>query len=157
MLCERCKQNPATIHFTQSINGQTAEYHLCEACAREEKFSSDLQDFNLLNWFAPRRDTKDVRLICPECNTTLHDFQESGLLGCAKCYDIFSSAIRPMLKQFHGCTAHCEKSEPMKANTPAERLKKLQKELENAIAAEEYEKAAALRDEMKQLKGGDEK
>lgn len=157
MLCERCKQNPATVHYTQIINGQAAEYHLCESCAREEKLSSDLQEFDLFNLFAPRRDARDSDLICPECHTTLHEFRETGLLGCAKCYDTFSSAIAPMLKQFHGCTAHLKENEPIKEETLEERIKKLQRELESAIASEEYEKAAKVRDEIKHLKGGDEK
>lgn len=157
MLCERCKQNPATVHYTQIINGQAAEYHLCESCAREEKLSSDLQEFNLFNLFTPPRDIRESGRICPECSTTLHEFRERGLLGCAKCYDTFSSAIGPMLKQFHGSASHLKENEPMKEETLDERIRKLQKELESAIASEEYEKAATLRDEIKHLKGGDGK
>ncbi len=37
MLCEHCKQNQATIHTRQSINGVSEEHHLCSVCAEKLK------------------------------------------------------------------------------------------------------------------------
>lgn len=152
MLCERCKQNPATVHYTQIINGKITEYHLCDACAREEKLSSQMQEFDIFNLFSPRREGRDPGLICPVCKTTLAEFREHGIAGCDKCYDVFSPVILPMLKQVHGSTAHLKPSDK-KEETPEEKIARLQKEIKNAVAAEDYEKAAALRDEIKGLKG----
>src|SRR5690606_11765977 len=33
MLCEQCKQAPATVHITQIVNDTKREMHLCEDCA----------------------------------------------------------------------------------------------------------------------------
>ncbi len=35
MLCQKCKQRQAVVHFTQVINGDKAEMYLCEHCANE--------------------------------------------------------------------------------------------------------------------------
>lgn len=35
MLCEKCRQNEATIHLTTTINGQKREIDVCQSCYRE--------------------------------------------------------------------------------------------------------------------------
>ncbi len=35
LICQECKQRPATMHFTKIINGEKTEFHLCEQCAKE--------------------------------------------------------------------------------------------------------------------------
>ncbi len=37
MLCANCQQRPATFHFTQSVNGERQEVHLCAHCASHFK------------------------------------------------------------------------------------------------------------------------
>ncbi|MDP4133278.1 MAG: UvrB/UvrC motif-containing protein [Bacillota bacterium] len=152
MLCERCKQNPATMHYTQVINGQVTEYHLCEACAREENISFDMPEFDLINLFAPKREVKSAGLICPFCKTTLNEFRETGIAGCHKCYEVFEPVILPMLEGFHGCSKHKDVKKEAKPLTAEDKIEKLQKELGEAVKAEEYEKAASIRDEIKALK-----
>ena len=33
MLCDKCKKNEAKIYYTEIINGEKKEQHLCEDCA----------------------------------------------------------------------------------------------------------------------------
>ena len=33
MLCEKCKENEATVHMTQFMDGRVGSVHLCEECA----------------------------------------------------------------------------------------------------------------------------
>ena len=36
MLCDICKQNVATVHFTAMVEGKTGKVDLCEACSKEK-------------------------------------------------------------------------------------------------------------------------
>lgn len=116
---------------------------------------------------------------CPVCSTTYAQFRHSGLLGCPACYKVFETQLGPLLQRAHeGGTHHTGKSpkgEPGQAvpvmGPPApqpdaeharqaaeaelrlrtEQIKRLREELAQAIAAEEYEKAAGLRDALNLL------
>ena len=33
MLCERCNEKEATIHYTELVNGVRSEHHICSECA----------------------------------------------------------------------------------------------------------------------------
>ena len=44
MLCEDCKQKPATIHYTQVVGGVSREMHLCAACMQKRNVGLDLGD-----------------------------------------------------------------------------------------------------------------
>jgi len=35
MMCDRCKKNEASIYYTEIINGEKKEQHICEECAME--------------------------------------------------------------------------------------------------------------------------
>ena len=151
MLCEKCKHNQATMHYTQVINGQVTEAHLCEKCASEEKLSKNFSEFDIFNMFAPRKERSEGSLICPNCKTTLSEFRQSGIAGCSKCYEVFSSVITPMLLRTQGTTAHTKKEEIKTTESKEEKIKRLKMSLEKAVKAEEYEKAAKIRDEIKEL------
>ncbi len=51
MLCERCHQREATIHLSQTHDGETVEQHLCEVCAKEIGLVTSLDSMidNFLN------------------------------------------------------------------------------------------------------------
>ncbi len=152
MLCEKCKHNQATMHYTQVINGQVTEMHLCEKCAGEEKLSKNFSEFDIFNMFAPRKERSESSLICPNCKTTVNEFRQTGIAGCSKCYEVFSSVITPMLLRTQGTTSHIKKEEVKKEESREEKIARLKLQLEKAIKAEEYEKAAKIRDEIKELK-----
>ncbi len=155
MLCERCKHNQATMHYTEVINGHVTEYHLCEKCAREEKLSAEFSDFDIFNMFSQKREKNETGLICENCKTTLPEFKKTGIAGCSKCYETFSSLIDSMLLRTQGTNAHIKEQPPVKEESKDEKIIKLQASLKEAISAEEYEKAAKIRDEIKALKEED--
>jgi len=41
MKCMECHKRPATLHFTQVINGQKTEQHVCELCAQKKGYISN--------------------------------------------------------------------------------------------------------------------
>ncbi len=94
-----------------------------------------------------------VELKCPRCGFTQADFKKSGRLGCPECYSTFAEGLAGLLKTMHKGTRHTGKApEALRATREnADRLKTLQNKLAKAIKDENYEQAAQLRDEIKQL------
>ncbi len=90
---------------------------------------------------------------CPQCGATWHDFHESGRLGCARCYASFRSRLVPLLTAFHRHATHIGRA-PGDRNGGGNRLVELSRlrvAMEKAIAAEEFEEAARLRDQLRIL------
>lgn len=84
---------------------------------------------------------------------TYSQFKASGQLGCAECYQSFSSYLRPMFKRIQGDLEHIGKV-PKRSGIKLVEKKKyvnLKKELQKAILEEEYERAAVLRDKIKDI------
>jgi protein arginine kinase activator len=90
---------------------------------------------------------------CPKCGFTQADFKKSGRLGCSECYQTFAEGLGGLLKTMHKGTRHVGKApEALRESRDiAERVKTLQKKLAKAIAGENFEQAAELRDEINRL------
>ena len=119
MLCENCGKREANVMYTQIINGDKKEMHLCEECSEKLgignmdfkmpiSFSSFLGDFldefendTLLPELNP---IKELR--CDSCGMTFENFMNTGKFGCSNCYNIFESKIDPILKNIHGANRH---------------------------------------------------
>lgn len=165
MLCEECRKRPATVHFTKIVNDHRTEAHLCEHCARERgEFSFSFEPtFSIYNFLGGLLDheppfegaTSSIELAarCANCGLSYKDFAEVGRLGCSECYEHFSSKLEPLLRRIHGSTRHAGKA-PGRAGG-AKRLRgeldRLREELQRSIMREEYEKAAQLRDKIREL------
>ena len=164
MTCDLCSENPATVHLTEVIQGQTRELHLCQSCAQKKGINA-AQDFGLTGLLAGLTDfglkppTKSSaagkQLPCPKCGMTYEDFRKSGRLGCAACYDTFHRYLAPLLRRIHGSTQHLGK-QPAPAATGRkaaaashETLTQLKERLKAAVGKESYEEAAILRDKIR--------
>ena len=156
--CDKCDR-PATVFMTEIIDGQKIEKHLCDECAMAEgitikasvPISQLLEDFILQSQTGAE---ELAELKCDVCELTFSEFRKRGVLGCPHDYDAFESALRPLLEhaqegasQHTGKVPHRAGSRQKKQNA----LLRLRAELKSAIAAENYERAAALRDQIKEL------
>lgn len=183
MLCQNCGKNEVNFRYTQVINGVKKEMALCDRCAKSLglesldfnmpiNFSSFLGDFlNVASDtdFLPSF-TKNNILQCKSCGMTYNEFVDNGKLGCIHCYEVFSDALNPVLKNIHGSTSHVgrrskftvsEKSNISKkvkevkkeneADLKENKIEKLNAELKQAIKEERYEDAAKIRDEIKKM------
>jgi len=157
MLCQLCKMREATVHYTRIVNQQKVEMYVCEQCARE---NNDLK-INIHKLFSAIMgidepdfvETPFTPLRCSFCGMTIEEFNKTGLLGCAKCYDVFSDSIQTMLKRIHGNVKHHGKI-PGKISgriRDAYNLRSLKEELQKCIETEDYERAAQIRDKIKAL------
>jgi protein arginine kinase activator len=90
-------------------------------------------------------------------------------MGCADCYEAFRPLLCPLLAEIQRGTSHVGKHPGATARIPAPAvppapapppappasdLRTLEKSLVRAVTAEDYEKAAALRDEIRRLRAG---
>jgi len=161
MLCDVCGKNPATVHLTEIINEQMTELHLCETCAQAKSQEME-QQFGLGDLLAglvesdkagSSAEKEGLALKCPNCKLTYVDFKKIGRLGCGECYTTFKKYLGPLLKRIHGSGQHLGKS-PLKM---ARVLKKkidaqdLRSKLQKAIEMEEFEEAARIRDQIREL------
>lgn len=160
MLCDICKKNVATVHLTQMVEGKTKKVDLCEACSKE-KGVDDPTGFSLADLLLGLGAAQEIEqasaggeIRCPHCGFTQADFKKAGRLGCSECYKVFAEGLESLLKTMHKGTKHVGKVPQVFRQTQdmADKLKTLQKKLEKAIANEDFESAATLRDEVKALR-----
>jgi protein-arginine kinase activator protein McsA len=91
---------------------------------------------------------------CPGCGLPFADFRQTGLLGCPACYDAFMPQIGAVIERAQAGAVHHVGRSPQRLEGMADRValrKRLMQELETAIAAEQYERAARLRDQLQGL------
>ncbi len=177
MLCERCKKNQATMRLTRTVNNKKTVMNLCSECAREvgapisaamDGFGSILSGLMGLEtmWKATPDHTRVVKK-CPSCGMTKEEISRSGKLGCSECYITFLDDMRPLLRKIHGNCVHrgstpgtqatpiekkCEDQCTGKMVTPEENpVEILRVQMQEAIRKEDFEKAAELRDKIKEL------
>ncbi|MDP3387012.1 MAG: UvrB/UvrC motif-containing protein, partial [Eubacteriales bacterium] len=73
--------------------------------------------------------------------------------GCSHCYNAFKGRLTPLIRNIHGHESHVGKTPDkgdgvMKTGTELEKLKN---KLREAVELEEYEKAAEIRDKIKEM------
>ena len=156
MLCCICKEKEATVHLTQIAGDKMQKVDLCEECAKT-KGVNDPTGFSLADLLLGLGAAQEIDqagggsgLKCPACGFTQADFKKAG---CPACYETFSEPLGGLLKTMHKGTRHVGKVPESLRQTLdlSDRIKNLQKRLTKAIEGEDFEKAAVLRDEIKQI------
>ena len=160
MLCDHCQERDAVVHLTQIVDNAVTQLHLCEKCAAAKGIETTiavpkhpLGDF-LHAVQQQASPTAGDQTRCSYCETSLRDFRASGRLGCAHCYTAFEGALRELLRRVQGGAKHAgrEYVAPLVAGSDRESaLEALRTRLRQAIGAEEFEAAAALRDQIRGL------
>jgi protein arginine kinase activator len=157
MLCDVCKSNQATVFLTQIVDGKMQKVNLCESCSKE-KGVTDPTGFALADLLLGLGAAQEIEKggsvqKCPACGFSQADFKKTGRLGCAECYQTFSDGLESLLKAMHKGTSHVGKipARLMRHLQLDAQMKNLQRDLENAVSKEDYESAASLRDQIKNL------
>jgi protein arginine kinase activator len=161
--CQFCA-NPATVHLTDIVNGHKKETHLCQACAEKKQLlnQSELNLSAILQTvIGPHvgQLTDDLaRLTCPECGIKYMEFKAEGRLGCAHDYEVFRTALEPLLQRIHRSMRHTGKRprHPRRHAASHQSIVALRQRLRQAVEAERYEEAAQLRDLLRQKEATDE-
>jgi protein arginine kinase activator len=160
MLCDLCHNHIATVHLTEIIDEKVTELHICQGCAKSktEELKQQLNISDFVGGLIPggQNREKDTNLKCSCCGISFYDFKKKGRLGCANCYVAFKAQLVPLIKKIHGSVHHRGKF-PHHVGEDlviGEKVKVLKARLERAIQLEEYEEAANLRDQIRELEKG---
>lgn len=151
MKCHRCGQREASVHWLEMNGQQRRSLWLCADCAatREQAPAAPAPE-PLVSFLG--QGIGGAKAACPGCGTTLEDLRRDNRLGCARCYVTFRSTLLPLLARFHRHISHVGKvpggSQP---TTRLAEITRLRLGLTKAVAAEEFERAAELRDRLREL------
>lgn len=161
-ICERCLKNPAVVHVRRVSEGEEEGLYVCRSCATQLG-ANPAQVAQVQGAMAGDPLTMMLRSleepsqaeVCPGCGLHYEKFKETGRLGCATCWATFSEDLDTLLLRLQGKTRHRGRSPEREGEqyVRASRIKRLNDELERAVGAEQYERAAELRDLLKELIG----
>jgi protein arginine kinase activator len=164
MKCQQCEK-PATFHITELTGGQPQEIHLCETCAKTylthgEPGTGPVAP-TLANVLAKQLQigkaaeelAKLDQRACPVCGITFYEFRNQGRLGCPHDYVFFERELTPLVANIHGETQHVGKRPRGHAGGTDEQteLIRLRREMDEAKQKEHYERAAQIRDKIREL------
>ena len=145
MLCSNCKKRPAT-HFTgdnENING------LCDECFERLGAAVEFSGGSPDMFPADKEETP----VCPVCGLTFEEYRQTGLVGCAACYDAFRKELMPVIRGIHGKTTH-EGKRPLGSGKMFELIeeqKRLRAELESAIREKRKQDADRLNRDIREI------
>ena len=160
--CTECKK-PVFITYVEVVGSTITRTIMCAECPSYHKriHGSSEQASNESN------EKSATGLCCGNCSTTLASVRMGHPLGCAECYSVFSDII---VQEMHTTNRLPNKlattstiSTPMHIGrapgesteiNPSLRLISLHEALKETLSREDYEQAAWLRDQIKQIKGG---
>ena len=169
MKCEFCDQD-ASVFLTQLVEGNVKHVLLCSDCAKEHGVT-DPSGFSLADLLfggpataaatssasssksaanpAPAGNGK----ACQSCGFSLDDLQRVRRMGCPDCYTAFAQEVAQIIRTMHSGPSHQGKVPAglMARQVLHQRLEELRSQLTEAISAEHYEEAAAIRDQIRRL------
>lgn len=162
-LCTQCHQREAVVRLTQVQDDQVVTVRLCERCAAERGVDTGVgMAATPLGGFLAAMGHVGPALgpagvddaeLCPGCGATTEDFRTTGRVGCATCWEAFAGSLGPLVRRLHGSTHHVGRGyEPPGRSTTdrsAER-RRLAEQLDLAIATENFELAAEIRDRLRE-------
>lgn len=158
MNCDFCDK-PAVVHEMTVKNGIKKEVHLCHEHAidagidlpEHQPISKLLAQVTVSH--AKSRSRSEHRR-CPECGFSFAEFRKSGTLGCPECFNTLEKPLTKLIERAqNGATHHTGKT-PKRAGVSLDRqllIQKLVKDLDCAVSAEQYERAATIRDQIHTL------
>lgn len=166
MKCQKCGANNANTHVKTVINGEFREYDLCSDCAHKMGYTNVFSDFEnefsglIGSFFGNVLPARTQATRCEFCGSSYPEIAKTGMVGCAHCYELFADKLFPSIRRMHGNTTHCGKNSPTAKAERAEKaaevsnddkLGRLKKQLDDAIKEQNFEHAAELRDQIKEM------
>ncbi len=161
MVCDFCHEHEAVIFLEQvSGAGQKRKINMCIECAIQRGISPDPKSIEssigeLFKELAniTRRIQQENNRMCPVCGRSIGDIRKTGQVGCPECYDIFKDDIRKYMihKGIKGIYAGSMPARLANVRSILNDRLVLQDKIDDAVAKEEYEKAAMYRDYLRAL------
>ena len=166
MKCQKCGEREATTHVKKVINGYKQEYYLCADCAQEAGLMNfQNMDFGIGNFLSgifggdKKLQSGEPEIlkgasVCPTCGMRIQEFLDGGKLGCSDCYDAFRGRLVRPLRQIHGACEHVGKVPQRRGGAlkRSRQIANLEADLNKAVMEQNFEQAAKLRDQIRDLK-----
>lgn len=155
-ICEKCKKNKAEVKLVIYEGGEKQVLELCKECAEKESIGISPSPYPV-----PKKENPVLKpeedLACVNCGLKFSEFLKITKFKCEKCYESFEPNISKIIYDYHKAKEHKGKIykgvyEPNKEF----RLRVLKRALEEAINREEFERAARLRDLIKEVEEGND-
>jgi len=147
-----CGEKEAAVFIRRSgsaSSGAAGSLALCEGCARSRgivagKGRLEIRFEELFAVNAPSESDSDSPVVCSYCGTDLASFLRDGRLGCPSCADAF--ALRLLDRAGRGRPRQSAGSAARRTLRPKAMAPTVSDQLRAAVEAEDYERAAELRD-----------
>jgi protein arginine kinase activator len=164
-LCNRCNKAHATVHLTDILypSNEKVERHYCDRCAADEGLQpvdKAQTTTHLIEQIVASSKTlrgSASNLVCEQCGMSYVQYRNEGLLGCPHDYTAFREGLVPLLERWHEKGAHHTGKTPRSAGqvrTTEQDIQRLRRLLAEAVAGEDYERAAQLRDRIRVAESG---
>ncbi len=163
MMCEVCGLREADHLLVEVVGGEKREKRVCQTCAfRLAVAVPEEKPLEMVSYpSSPEGEVREPRppermdLVCPRCGRSYLDVKKTFLFGCAECYFAFVENVPRLIEKFHGAS-HLRYQGTPYTHDPQRRAlmeerTRLLTELEQAVAEEQFEKAAILRDRIRRI------
>ena len=162
MLCQKCHKSLATVRYAEEVGGKVSELQLCADCMNRMQ-DETTSGFELAGLAAARgkqrsaaaasAEPKVPHRVCRVCGADLKDAIQSGRVGCGSCYDALGESLDQLLRGFHVGLRHRGKEPRVSDERKLKRseLHSLRALLRSTLKSENYEAAAKLRDQIRDL------
>ena len=177
VMCEECGEQEACCTVAVMMGGQAIHRRLCQACMAKASMSIAAGNIGKVlgaimaaahkaagesvqeaaRTEAPEEtetpEAPGEEVSCPRCGKLQSEFRKSGRLGCAACYGVFRDQIMPILEKNCPLPEHTGRR-PLSteaAKRSRARREELQRRMEEAVARDDFETAAKLRDKLRSL------
>ncbi|MEO0085452.1 MAG: UvrB/UvrC motif-containing protein [candidate division WOR-3 bacterium] len=156
--CDLCHKNEASINARKTHpDDKVDELAVCAECAQKYGLApakpAKLGSAEVMAELKAGLKENDSGLVCSGCGMSLADFKRQGRLGCDACYIAFREELLPLIRRLHGATQHVGRTVKAGRKDAHVRLscERIRDALAAAIKNEDYERAAALRDELRKV------
>ncbi|NLW51268.1 MAG: DNA helicase UvrBC [Candidatus Brocadiaceae bacterium] len=154
-VCEKCGKRRATWHLTDFVDGTCRQQHLCDECHAGTEDGARKMDAAFRRLIAAVVPELQEQIVprCPLCGIDYLEFRQHMQLGCPNDYEAFAEPLGLLLERVHGASQHGGKTPPREGPEAAvhSRVRSLRRQQQRAIAQENYELAAELRDRIGKL------
>lgn len=164
MLCQKCHKKRATIRYAEVVDGHVTDQFWCKDCMALQRSASE--GFELSEVPSARPSKASIHKVvsrvvraqrtCPQCETRLQSVLDTKMMGCPACYVQFADEIPALAAKLHEAQVHRGKTaHPSDVRTQLRSdLQAKRALLRSVLKSENYEAAAQLRDEIRELEGG---
>lgn len=176
-ICPLCNKRLATVHLTEvDEDGTIHQLHSCSQCLHRLHVElgdqpTPIAEILYRNAEDAGHDSKNLvgplsavlsenldqashDTTCPNCGISWNDFIKRNRFGCEHDVEVFAEHLKQAVHELHAADHHQGRSPDQHLDPQHQQRRhhqELQQQLQQAVRNEHFERAAALRDEIRDL------